>query len=1397
MHDMKRFFERIPLPVKLILIGSIPLVFVVYLTVQLYAEKSQKVDLLSTYIERIQQSSDISKLIGSLQAERDYSYEYALKKDLQTEIFLQRPHTDSLLKKLSVYGHDLTDFTSYTFLNDLDSVRIKIDSSKYAANQVMHYYTTIIFRLNTLNPVPMGARIYIPEVYDDMVSEKLVAEMITYLGISCTNVYSALYTHAYMVETLVGTLGTWQIYNTYEKELLVKGSPSSIQVYKNLRATAPLKPTVEYLDKLFKTFHFDSTYDHRDWRKISGDALDSLRQLQNGLAENVATSINQFYQKEKDAKKQALISLVIVLLVVFSIVTYSIYSINDTLLKLKKGAERISSGAVGMELNVESDDVIGSLTRSINKIDENNRVLARAADAIGKGDFETPVKSRSQEDVLGNAIGSMQKDLQQFTRQLEESEKRNRQLLQALPSAVYTFDANGYIQIYNEAAVALWGRRPTPGKERWNGAWKIFHPGGTIMQPEDYTMPVFVKDNQPSSDEEILIERPDGSRRIVLSRPQAIYDASGNITGGINILIDITDRKSVEKDIANLAAIVQSSADAIISKTLDSIVTSWNPGAERLFGYTAEEMIGEPILRLLPPDRLNEETQIIERIRHGERVEHFDTIRMTKNGELIDISLTISPIKNSKGEVIGASKVARDISYAVKARRAIEESGERTRLAIEAAKMGTFDWDLITNNFTSSQRLNDIFGYKDLPGITHKHLIEAFHPEDKPVRDKAVAEAPEKGSLRYEVRIYWPDKSIHWVKVFGKIVYDDKQRPLRMYGTVVDTTEEKTILKTLEENEQRLNLAMDAVELATWELNLVTGEAVYSERYLEILGFEPDARPAHKEILEKIHPDDLPGRNEAISNALRRGVLDFEMRILPGKENVRWIRARGKVFYDEKNIPQRMLGTALDITEEKIAYSVLQESEERFKTIANTAPVMIWMSGQDKFSDFFNISWLTFTGRTIMEESGEGWLEGVHPEDVQKCIELYQESHKKQKAFCVEYRLRRHDGKYRWISDNAVPRVTPEGEFIGFISACRDIDDEKRFNEKLRESELLFKTITNVSPVGLWMTDENGKNNFVNDTWIDWTGVDSDTKTGGDWSDAVIVADKEYVHKRFQHSIEGKENFSAEFRIKRRDGEVRWVLSEGGPYYDIDGRFAGYAGSVADITERKQDEIRKNEFLAVASHELKTPLTSVKAYAQLLAKMYDKPGDVFLKNALIKMENQVNKMTKLVGDFLNLSKIESDKLQLSQEIFVMNELVDEIAADMQLVSLNHSIVVEKAAPIKVRADREKISQVITNFLTNAVKYSPLDKNIILSLASDNGSVKVSVSDNGIGIKPEEHDKIFERFYRSRFNNNISYSGFGIGLYISAEIIRRHDGKIGVLSNEGKGSTFYFALPVVR
>ncbi|MCV9967447.1 PAS domain S-box protein [Pararhizobium sp. BT-229] len=235
-------------------------------------------------------------------------------------------------------------------------------------------------------------------------------------------------------------------------------------------------------------------------------------------------------------------------------------------------------------------------------------------------------------------------------------------ILEALPEAVYTTDASGRITFYNSAAAAMWGVRPELGKSEFCGSWKLYWPDGRPLPHAECPMATALKEKRANRGLEAVAERPDGTRIPFLAFPTPLFDEVGNLTGAVNMLVDLTDRAIADEAAQRIAAIVQSSDDAILAKDLNGTIISWNRGAEQLFGYTAAEAIGKQVAMLIPLDRHNEEPDILGRIRRGERVDHYETIRRRKDGSLIEISLSVSPIRNREGKVIGASKIARDIT---------------------------------------------------------------------------------------------------------------------------------------------------------------------------------------------------------------------------------------------------------------------------------------------------------------------------------------------------------------------------------------------------------------------------------------------------------------------------------------------------------------------------------------------------------------------------------------------------------------------------------------------------------------------------------------------------------------------------------------------------------------
>lgn len=391
---------------------------------------------------------------------------------------------------------------------------------------------------------------------------------------------------------------------------------------------------------------------------------------------------------------------------------------------------------------------------------------------------------------------------------LRESEKRYHRLVESLPAAVYTCDAEGRVTFYNEIAVALWGRKPEIGKDLWCGSWRIYRPDGTRLPLDERPMAIAIKEERAVNGE-IVIERPDGTRVEVVANATPLFDDSGAVTGAINLLMDMSEQKRFEEAQTHLAAIVASSDDAIVSKNLDGTVLSWNLGAERMFGYREEEMIGQPILRIVPDELHNEEKQFLETLRKGGRIVHHETVRVSKDGRRVDVSLTISPLRNAAGKVIAASKIARDITDQKRADAALRQADRRKDefLAMLAHEL--------RNPLSAVSSAVDLLG---MPG-GEKHLESS----------RQIIGRQTNHLVRLVDDLLDMSRITRGIVVLRKAVLDAStviERAVETVRPLIEARQHKLEISTAE---KPLWLAGDATRLEQMVVNLLTNAAKYTD----------------------------------------------------------------------------------------------------------------------------------------------------------------------------------------------------------------------------------------------------------------------------------------------------------------------------------------------------------------------------------------------------------------------------------------------------------------------------------------------------------------------------------------------------------------------------------------
>lgn len=943
---------------------------------------------------------------------------------------------------------------------------------------------------------------------------------------------------------------------------------------------------------------------------------------------------------------------------------------------------------------------------------------------------------------------------------------------------------------------------------------------------------------------EIRNRAKDGSLYWVDTTIVPFMNAEGKPRQYVAIRADITERKRAEEVRDRLVAVVDSSDDAIISKTLDGTIVAWNRGAEKVFGYSEAEIVGKPMLVLLPPERVNEESDIQARIKRGESIEHFETVRVRKDGTNIDVSVTISPIRDANGAIVGASKVARDITGRKKAEEALREKERSLSESQRIAHIGSWAYDLKVPaaRIVWSDELYRLYGVSSDTFVpTMESLLSLIVCEDRsPIQEWVAACASGGKPAEMDFRIMLPDGTVRVFRCCGELQCDSDNQPTRMVGTAQDITERSLQDEALRKSEAFLEQTGRLAGFGGWDIDIATNTVIWGTETYRILGADLAYRPTLQEAIDLYTPEFRPVIVAAVEKASVDGEgWDLEASLIGLDGRFIWARVVGTVeFADGK--PVRLIGVFQDITTRIAAKQAVEEARARTALATTSSGIGIW--DWDLRSGEFNCDTLVYQLFGLQPECDKVhdlafWAGRVHPQDREAVEQALQDCIDGIKPYDTEYRNVWDDGSIHHIRGSGKAIRDQKGVALRMVGTSMDITKQKRSEadlaqqaEELRHSRqaleaqtVMLQTVLDSMVEGLVATDKQGKFILWNPAARKIMGLGPTDLPSTEWRANLRLFLPDTVtpiqpgETPLERTLRGEAGTTEIFLRHAGLNQGIWLDATGSPLIDKDGMMRGAVVAFRDITRRKTDELeirklnedleeriaKRTEQLAAANHELeafsysvshdlRVPLRHIAGFSRILVNNFGPVMAVEAREYLQLIEDAVRRMGLLVEDLLNLAKLGQQSLKLCRT--ELNAIVDAVISILEPECEGREVEWRIAKLPALDCDPILMGQVFQNLLGNALKYSRNRPRAVIEVDSTQQPGKppvIFVRDNGAGFNRKYADKLFGVF--QRFHTNSEFEGTGVGLATVLRIIRKHGGTIWAESEVDHGATFYFAL----
>jgi len=890
--------------------------------------------------------------------------------------------------------------------------------------------------------------------------------------------------------------------------------------------------------------------------------------------------------------------------------------------------------------------------------------------------------------------------------------------------------------------------------------------------------------------------------------------ADGRTTGVVALVVDLTRRHADEAALleseARLTAVLESVSDGFFAIDADWRFTVFNTAAERHFGRLRDDVLGRRIWDLLPGGRESGFGRRLVQIASTGEPAAFEMRSRARPDRVVE--MRVSP-QFGGGLAVSFS----DITGRRRAEDSLRISEERLRLATEGAGMGTWDFDLIAGRGHWSDSSFAIMGYAPTPdrSWTFDMWLARVHPDDVARAREAAARAKaEGGSYGAEYRVRRADDGQErWVQAFGHYVYDAAGVPVRYIGVFFDITERKRADEALRESEARFAAIANSIDQMIWSTRPDGFHDYYNDRWYEYTGV-PYGSTDGEAWNDMFHPDDRERAWTTWRRCLETGEpYHIEYRLRHRSGQYRWVIGRAQPVRDEAGRIVRWYGTCTDVHDLKTAEAALRESEERFRLIADSAPVPMWVTRLDRKREFVNRAYVDFLGISYEEAVDFDWRSVIHPDDLPRIHAEQVEKEASLRPFTLEARYRDARGEQRWLRSESRPRWGPNGEHVGYIGVAYDVtiakDAETALQALVAERTAELEALYTKTPTILQSQSPDGRLISVSDKWLEFMGYDHrDEVIGRPIRDFIAPESVErHVAENWPRLLAEGGFDDVEYRALKKSGEIAEVLVSSRVWYDARGRFARTMAAIADVTDKKRTEealrqAQKMEAIGQltggVAHDFNNLLTPIMGSLDMLRRRVT--GDERAQRTVDLALQATSRATTLVQRLLAFARrqdLEARSVDVADLLAGIEELVAR--------SLGSGVRVVVEAPASLppaHADPNQLELAILNLAINARDAMPGGGTLTIRArerelgraAPDLKAgryVRLSVSDTGVGMDEGTLRRAIEPFFSTKGVGK----GTGLGLSMVHGLAAQLGGALRLSSTPGVGTTAELWLPV--